>query len=499
MFKVYIDEQEVIISRNFSIKEEFLNTSSVILNNVYPANWEVSKDYVNNFYVPKSYTRVDIYKDEKLYFCGFSKNSGNLSLNPRYPKFATIQALDFKTLLTEGKNLDFVIKDKTVKEAIEKVIDSVSEYGFVVGNLNFADTSIIGAYSTLDQSAFDVLQYLSEISGTLWTTRIIDKDTTAIDFYDIEELEEDENVKYTAEYFEENNIVDMYFSFNSNDYRNKQEIISENVYSENDVIENVYANGYDNVYSMSQKIATINSLKVNRENKIVATESEKDLGIYADYYYTSNSNIFYKNEDLNIDSVGTKIEVNYTSIIKSREVVYDITESQRIATSLNRSGVITRYEDRNDLLIKDQLLKVAQTYLKFKGKVEVLLTIKTKDKDILSLGHKVKFDIDVKDLEFLSKEYLVKSKTIEVVQANEEIITFYTYELSGNFNAENSINYFDNQRRKAKGNIEKDEFVDRNIDIMKKIDIIFKDLKIEEIDIESDNILQTGLQVPLNN
>lgn len=498
MFQIYIDDKEVITSRNFSIKEEFLNTSSVILNDTYPAEWENSKDYVNNFYVPKDYTKASIFRNNELYFSGIVKNSGNLPLNPRHPKMASIQILDYKTLLSEGKNLDFVIKDKTIKEAIQMVVDSVSDYGFVVGNLEINSNDIIGAYSTLDQSPFDVLQYLSEISNSLWTTRVIDEFTNAIDFYDIEALVEDDTIEYNENFFEENQIVDISYSFNTNDYRNKQEITSENVFAGNSTIENVYANGYDNTYITSQKIGIINSIEVNGEEKIVATEKEKELGIYAEYYYNSNSNSFYKNEDLKIDNIGTKILINYIAIVRGREIVINTSESQRIKKSLGRNGTITRYEERNDLLIESQLNKVGQTYLKFKGKPDITLKIQTANKDILTCGHKVNFDIRVKELDFLNTEYLVKNKTTDIIQTGDYINIFYTYELSSNFNAESTINFFDNQRRKSKGNIESDNFIDRNIDIENVINIVFKKATIEEVDFSVDNTLQSRLQVTLN-
>ena len=50
--KIYIDNVEILCDKNFTIKEEMLNTSSVILNNVYPKSWENSKDYTTNFYYP---------------------------------------------------------------------------------------------------------------------------------------------------------------------------------------------------------------------------------------------------------------------------------------------------------------------------------------------------------------------------------------------------------------------------------------------------------------
>ena len=59
--KVLIDNEEVVCGKDFTITEEMLNTPSVILNNVYPASWEETKDYTSNFYHPNDYSKCLIY------------------------------------------------------------------------------------------------------------------------------------------------------------------------------------------------------------------------------------------------------------------------------------------------------------------------------------------------------------------------------------------------------------------------------------------------------
>jgi DNA-binding LytR/AlgR family response regulator len=63
----------------------------------------------------------------------------------------------------------------------------------------------------------------------------------------------------------------------------------------------------------------------------------------------------------------------------------------------------------------------------------------------------------------LQVQYMVKKKTINVLATTGDI--FYTYELSNTYNSENEINYFDNQRAKANGNISSNDYITRNIDI----------------------------------
>ena len=83
--------------------------------------------------------------------------------------------------------------------------------------------------------------------------------------------------------------------------------------------------------------------------------------------------------------------------------------------------------------------------------------------------------------------------------SGEQNKIFYTYELSSSFNGENEINYFDNQRNKASGNIQEGETITRNIDIENVAGIIFYGLTNTEIEYANNNILDCGLDAPLNN
>lgn len=58
--QIFINNEEVICSQKMTIKESLSNTSSVILNNVYPKSWENDKDYVSKFYMPKDYSHCII-------------------------------------------------------------------------------------------------------------------------------------------------------------------------------------------------------------------------------------------------------------------------------------------------------------------------------------------------------------------------------------------------------------------------------------------------------
>ena len=197
MIQMFINDEEVVSNRDFTISEEILATSSTILNNCYPKTWEDDKDYVSRFYYPKDYSLCRILKNNSLIFAGIVKNSGDISLNPFEAKYCSLQILDFKTLLSEGDTLEFVISDKTITEAIQMVVDAIADYGFVLGNILIANPNeVIGAYSTLNKTPYDVFQYLADISQSKWFTRTIDEDTTAIDFYDPTLLPRANNLEY---------------------------------------------------------------------------------------------------------------------------------------------------------------------------------------------------------------------------------------------------------------------------------------------------------------
>ena len=482
MLKIYIADEEITCSNKIKITEELLTTSSAILNNCYPISWEEDKDYVSRFYFPRDYSRCEIYDDEDLIFCGVVKNTGNISLNPRYPKFVDLQILDYKTFLSEGEDLNFVISDKTITEAIEMVTNTVSEYGFVLGNINIKDSDyVIGAYSTLDKSPYDVYQYFAEITGSLWFTRRIDKNTIAIDFYDPDYLTRANDIEYTTEYFEKNNILDdIKISY----YRNKQIIKSKQVYSNIDSIEEQIANGYTVEFLTEKTIGVLKSIKVNGTEKSFATNEEKKFGISADFYYSVGeskitSNITY--------SQGSKIDIQYTAIVQGREIAYNNSEITRISNQLGIKGVISRYEDRNDVLYSKQLNSIAQSYIKFKGKPDFTLTISTTNKALFAIGQQTYFNAPI---DILKGNYMVKNRSIEEYVSGSQKYTFYTYQLSSNCNAESSINYFDNQRRKSIGNISQGEYISRNIDIENTANIIFSDLR------TGDNTLKAILEAP---
>lgn len=492
--KIYIDGVEVLCDKNITITEEMLSTSSVILNNVFPKEWDTDKDYTSRFYFPKDYSKCKILdKNNNLLFCGVVKNTGNISLNPFEPHYASLQILDFKTLLSEGTTLDFVINEKTVLQAINMVIDAVADYGVALGEVKILNPDeVIGAYNTQNMTAYDVFQYLSEITNSRWYTRLNNENEILVDFYDPSLMEEGLKLEYNREYFRQHNIIDMSYSYSSSDYRNKQVITGDDIYGDRDYVETSYADGYKTIYNTMEKIGTIKSITVDGISKTFVSNEEKEIGFTADFYYKLDSTEFESEE---IYPIGTEIVITYVPLIKGRQIVLNKSEINRITNQINRNGVISRYESRNDARSSSELKSIAQTYIDYKGTSEITLTIKTEDENLWNIGEIVRWNNA--PLTELTKNYMVKKKTTERIIVNSYEKIFYTFELSSNFNTESAINFFDNQRRKATGNIEEGNFIDRNIDIESTANVIFDNLQIEGTIITGDNVLQFTLGGPL--
>lgn len=487
MIKVYINDEEVVCNKSFKISEEFLSTSSTILNNVYPASWENDKDYVSRFYLPKDFSKCEIYNDDVLIFEGVVRNTGNISLNPREPKYCSLQILSYKCLLSEGKCLNFVIDNKTISEAIQMVVDDIQDYGFEVGTININSANdLIGAYSTQDKTAYDVLQYLSEIAGCKWFVKRVG-DNLSINFYDKDKIPQANDIEYTQEYWQLNNIVNMEYNFNTKDYRNSQTITSNGVMS-NALNSEVYIfkTGDTNVIT-DLSVGKVQKIEVNDVEATVGTSSDKELGIDADFYYTIGSNEIEINDSLTNND---KIEITYYPFVKGRQLIENTDEINRITNLIERNGKISRYETRNDISSNEELNKIARSYLDYKGKAEVQLKVKTLNKDILNIGQQVNFNAPIEDIK---GNYLVKKKEMEITKTGNYGNVFYTYTLSNTYNGEQAINFFDNQRRKNEGNIQEGSFITRYVDLNHEANIIFENLQITE----QNNTIPADLPIEL--
>lgn len=474
--RILINNEEVVCKNNIQIKEKMLSTSSTILKNCYPLSWETDKDYTK-WWLPLDYSKCLIYDGDDLIFCGIAKNTGTISLNPREFHGIDLQILDFKDFLSTGETLNYVIDNKTITQAINQVVDSISDYGFVVGNIQILNPNdIINAYSTLNKTAYDVFQYIAEVSQSRWFTRMIDENTVAIDFYDPSLMPSGLEIESTQTFFENKDIVNMTYNYSTKDYRNKQIMTSDEVIANITQTETIIADGYSQTYSTQNNIGIISRITLNGTEKRVITQIQKNMGANGDFVYQPGEAKINTTGTL---SSGAIIVITYYPLVKGREIILDANESSRISTQIGRKGTISRYENRNDTLSSAELQKIGQSYIKYKGTAEITLKIVSKQ-NLWNIGQIAHYSAPIQKL---TKDYMVKSKEIDWYISSGDI--FYTYELTSNFNCEDAVNYFDNQRAKRQGNIGEGQYITRNIDIENTALIIFYDTSIQEVQIDN--------------
>lgn len=497
---MYINNEEVVCDKKIDIVKQFNNTNTTVLNNCYPLSWEEDKDYVSRFYMPKDYSlfkmtrdyaeqnittenEVDILTEdgqdlvigamEEVVFFGVVKRSNEVDLRPYAPHFATLQVLDMKTFLSEGDLFNFVLTEMTIEDAIEYVISQYSKYNFTTGILNIGSKLLetIGTYNCNQKTLYDVLEYFAQITNSVWTTRYVSDTETAIDFYTLDMLPKGIDLVYDQSFCDNNSIIDITYNINTSNYRNKQ-IMTSNIINSNILnTQNYITTGME--YVTDENIASISEATIDGIEITVATTQDKENGQTADLYYEVGSNKFELSEQV---LPGHNLQIKYYSQIPGRQVVLNQDEIARIDDQLDNSGIIARYENRQDTNSSQELNSIGQTYIQFKGKPEVTLTVRTINNDIYEVGNVVYFDTNnTEGLEDLIDNYAVKEKTIQIIQNNTSSTgnVFYTYKLSNNYNFDAKINYFDNQRAKNIGNIKEGEFINRYIENYKKFNIVF--------------------------
>lgn len=449
-----------------------------------------TKEYIianlyNNYYDCITFENIEIEVTDNLIFSGLIKNSGNIELNPRYPHYSTLQAIDYSTLLSEGESLNYVLEEMTISQAITKLV--TDQKGFMVGTIDIDNDEQLAPYNCNEKTTYDVLQYLSEITGAKWYTKAISEDIVLVNFYMTSRIYEYDPIEYNQEYFVENNICDITYSYNAKDYRNKQAIINDECKASIPQVEVVSYNGSN--ITTTYPVYSVESIKSGTRTYRVASNVEKQAGISANFYYTYNSNRIDGGEI----ATGTILTITYYPVVSAREVAYNIDEINRISEATNHNGIISRYEKRTDTKDELALSRIAETYIEYKGIPEIILKVKTHNKDLFNLATQVLFN---GPLEGLRTRYLIKSKAIEMITTGDQQEIFYTYELTSSFNDETAINFFDNQRRKLEGNISENDYISRYIDIPSQTNIIFYGATIEPV--STDNVtLDAELEVEL--
>ena len=361
----------------------------------------------------------------------------------------------------------------TIVEAINYLINQFSQYNFSVGRLNLGRKlqDRIYNYNCDKKTLFDVLQYIAQITNSIWTTRYVDDNNIAIDFYLINELPQGMDLIYDKSFCDDKSIIKISYSMNSNNYRNKQIISSDSIIGNALITQQIITKGQE--YILDEKISSIQSISLNNQQISFATTYDKENGETAYAYYTVGDKILTFDEQI---MPGQTLIIKYYPQIAGRQVVINQTEIDRIDNQLNNSGVIARYENRKDADTSAELNSIGQTYMQFKGRSEVTLKVETINNDIYNIGNIVYFNTnETLGIEDLQGNYAVTKKTKKIIKNNADDSNYilYTYELNNNFNFENYINFFDNQRAKLIGNIKEGEYINRYVENFKTYSITF--------------------------
>ena len=481
---MYIDDEEVVCDKEIQVAEKLSNTNSTVLYNCYPLSWEEDKDYVSRFYFPKDYSKFVLTINGEVKFRGVVKRSAPVNLSPFAPHWTKLQVLDYKTFLSEGNQLNFVLKDVTIGQAISKILEAYSGYNFIVGNLNIGEkvNDIIKNYNCNEKTPYDCLNYIADLTQSIWVTRYEDNNV-AIDFYSYDKLPNGNHILYDKEYFKNNSIISINHSFDSDDYRNVQIVKADEVQSSS-ILENSFiVNGIAEKFLLDEAVATIRKVTLAGKN-ISYGIREKEINFDLYYKYGSNEIVLEKK-----NIAGTILKIEYYPIVNGRQKIKNTVEINRIAEQNDNIGEITRYEKRDEAFTNNELGKIAQSYIFFKGLPLVELEVTSLNNDLWNIGDICYFDNNnINDLESLVGNYIVKSKTIRIIQNNADNTAqiFYEYVIINNFNFENAVNFFDNQRAKRIGNIKDGDFINRYIDFEKNINVIFNGYSIIELSAENE-------------
>ena len=616
---MYINDEEVVCDKEFEIIENIANNNTAVLKNCYPKNWEWSKDYKSLYYFPEDYSKFELYIGNTLAFYGVVKRSNSMTLNPFQPHFTDLQVIDYKTFLSETKQLDFVITNVSITNAFNRIFNEIEFPATLNISIGDKGDDYIYRYSTKDKTIADCFNYLCSLTGSTWyfdhsgemgnsilqgneyktyvsncefelmyktptdnyemqkshnkeatinaegsiyvdylytteninyiklqpqqpvegfnykflnpyqtenhlydiplgsTATIIQLPTTVsagnyiyykkgklYAFNPITNTEidvtptndsfkavfkgdrnnsatikvvDDENmnvinINYGQEFFEEYNIVDMSYNLSSSDYRNKQNIVADNIKGSNIFFESFWLDGVNTEVKLSQAVSQIKLVELNDEKLKVITEEFKNKGEDYDASYTQGSNILKLN---NTYKKGDYLRILYNPDLSLKLSIEEDKEIERIKNNTNTTGIISRYEKRNDVSQIEDMNRIAESYLKYKGKGDYTITIQTFNKELAHLGDKIQLTTN-DNLKFLEDEYYVKTISTQCTtnNADNKAYIFRTYTLVNNFNFEYATNYFDNQRAKLIGNIQEGQFIDRDIDIMDTVTISFE-------------------------
>ena len=189
MLKITINNEEVVSNKDFTIEEEMLNTSSVILNNVYPKSWENDKDYVSRFYHPNDYSKCLI-KDEDYTPAepGLNEEGTNFQITADTTKLNELTSMKGNTSqsgtptptapvpinVVSGRQ-DIVVAGKNLLNEDEIVVGFLGTNGQWSPSVTSWSTT---PYIPIKASTTYSFSFTPITTGTYWQTRVVYYDNT---------------------------------------------------------------------------------------------------------------------------------------------------------------------------------------------------------------------------------------------------------------------------------------------------------------------------------
>ena len=235
--------------------------------------------------------------------------------------------------MSEGDLLNYVMPSMSISDVLKYLVKDLN--GFYLGQIEIDNDDTIATYNCNNKTPHDVLEYIAEVSGAIWFTRVLDDKVVSINLISPGQLETETTIEYTEEYFIENNIVDISYSYNAQDYRNKQIITNDEATSDVEHTEVVlYEGGNITTEYLVAKLVSV------KNGWIPYTVANKLSGENAHFIYDYGSDIV----EVNSVNTGYLFTLTYYPIINLRQVAYNQDEIERITDVM--SGVISRYEKR---------------------------------------------------------------------------------------------------------------------------------------------------------
>lgn len=460
--KLIINGIEMDFSNNFSVSDHPTNFSSMTFHevipkdkNFYPENLKV-QNYAEEFSIG------EVYAGDQLIFFGIVNSTGRLNLNPFVPKTKTIEIADFRKWLSIQKPIPLLFFNEFPENFVNVLIEKLNESKIIAGILDFSTNELIGAYSTVDKSPYQVLkEVIAKQTNSLLYFQINDKQQITINYKsndtlanDIEPLKIDLN---NLDLLKEYKILNIEFESNADKYSNIVKVESSNIITNLVTEENFTIFDKDsftlnnNIGKVSNNIANTYIYKLStptiKQNVISIDEAFYKEGQYYDVLYKIGNNIIKVNKKyLNKDYI---LNFGYFTKRKTSVELSNTEEIARVASFSTTKGEVYRYERLNDLTNFNDLLKATKSNLEIYKNIEktIYITSEIPLYEILDVVEVISGEDDKVSGLYLVHEIAaeINASSIKDTINNNFILPVFTTILKATKNTDNIVNEFDNQ------------------------------------------------------